>query len=66
MINKNISITIHVRNCTRYFLDYLIGIEDTTFYNILLNKKSSKNIYSYLKTFAYIIKNITRNLCISS
>ena len=30
MINENISITIHVRNCTRYFLDYLIDIEDTT------------------------------------
>ena len=51
MINKNISITIHVRNCTRYFLDYLIDIEDTTILQYFIEQKVIKNIYSYLLVY---------------
>ena len=38
---------IDIKNCTSFYFDEIIKIEDLDFNNILRNKKSRKNILGY-------------------
>ena len=54
MESKNEFKKIDIKNCTYYYFDVIIRVEDIDFFNILLEEKSYENILIYdisYKTF---------------
>ena len=46
---------VWVKNCTCYYFDDLVKLEDVDFNNISLNKKSSENILVYDVSYKTLI-----------